>query len=350
MIFITKARTNEQYRLELAELFPNIEHIGEYIASNKKTTYKCKICGNVWDTTPDVLKGSKHGCPVCARQSRMLTNEYFVSKMKELHPNIELLEPYDGLSKKIKSRCLIDGYVWNLTPHHSLYNNRGCPKCAGNIKLTNEDFIQRLKIEHPQLVALSEYQNDSAKVELRCNVCGYEWAAAPTHLHQGKGCPKCAIRKNTQKLAKTKEAFVKEMSDVDPNVIIVGEYRNSKTNIECKCANCGREWAAMPINLLRNKGCPSCAQSKGEHKISTWLKSHKINFHQEYRFGDCRYQRPLPFDFYLPDHNVCIEYDGQQHYFPVSFGGQSQDDAKECFERNKIKDGIKNDYLSLIHI
>lgn len=354
MIFIPRRKTNEEYRLELADLFPNIEHIGEYLGVRKKTKYKCKVCGNVWDSTPDNLKITKYGCPVCARKNitaaQTHTNEWFVSMMKELHPMIELLEPYGGLKKKVKSRCLVDGHVWDLSPGHSLYGGKGCPKCGGSMKLTNEDFVQRLAIEHPQLTALSEYQNDSTKVKMCCNVCNNEWEASPSHLHNGKGCPKCAIERNGRKLAKPKERFIEEMKDIDPNISIIGDYRNCKTNITCKCNKCGRIWSATPTNLLKGKGCPSCAQSIGERRISSWLKAHNIEFSQEHRFDDCCYQRPLPFDFYVPSLNTCIEYDGQQHYYPVCFGGQAQDDAEKYFELCQTRDSIKNDYCKKNHI
>lgn len=48
---------------------------------------------------------------------------------------------------------------------------------------------------------------------------------------------------------------------------------------------------------------------------------------------------PLPFDFYLPELNICIEYDGEQHFKENRhFGG------KEYLEKTKYHDQIKNEY------
>ena len=56
-------------------------------------------------------------------------------------------------------------------------------------------------------------------------------------------------------------------------------------------------------------------------------------------FEDCIDKRPLPFDFYLPEYNICIEYQGQQHYYPVEiFGG------KNAFESQVLRDNIKREY------
>jgi hypothetical protein len=47
------------------------------------------------------------------------------------------------------------------------------------------------------------------------------------------------------------------------------------------------------------------------------------------------------FDIYIPELNIAIEYQGQQHYKPIDyFGGQ------EAFEQNKIRDKIKFDKCS----
>ena len=49
--------------------------------------------------------------------------------------------------------------------------------------------------------------------------------------------------------------------------------------------------------------------------------------------------KPLPFDFYLPNYNICIEYDGEQHFKPIKyFGGQ------KAFQSQQQKDEIKNKY------
>jgi very-short-patch-repair endonuclease len=66
-----------------------------------------------------------------------------------------------------------------------------------------------------------------------------------------------------------------------------------------------------------------------------------INYIRQQKFKDCRYKNPLSFDFYLPDHNICIEFDGKQHYIPNErFGGLDE------FKNTKIRDDIKNKWCS----
>ena len=59
----------------------------------------------------------------------------------------------------------------------------------------------------------------------------------------------------------------------------------------------------------------------------------------QYKFDDCKFKYVLPFDFYLPQYNCCIEFDGEQHYKIIKhFGGFDK------FVDTKIRDTIKNEY------
>lgn len=68
-----------------------------------------------------------------------------------------------------------------------------------------------------------------------------------------------------------------------------------------------------------------CVKSRGEYYISVFLTNNHIRFEREKIFADCKDERYLPFDFYLPDYKVCIEYQGQQHYEYNPFFGSFED-------------------------
>ena len=91
-----------------------------------------------------------------------------------------------------------------------------------------------------------------------------------------------------------------------------------------------------PSDHIRGNGCPVCRKSLGERKITHFLVSNEINYKPQYKFDNCKNIYPLPFDFYLPEYNTCIEFQGLQHYKPVKrFGGESG--FKLLVERDKIK-------------
>lgn len=123
-----------------------------------------------------------------------------------------------------------------------------------------------------------------------------------------------------------------------------GIFKNLDTNIifESTFNNvlCGFTW-----------GMPLKEKSKGEYKIQSLLIEHNINFIREYIFDELKdsIQVALRFDFYLPDYNCCIEYDGLQH-FENHFGV-----PKDKYQHQLNNDNIKNDFclaynISLIRI
>lgn len=64
-------------------------------------------------------------------------------------------------------------------------------------------------------------------------------------------------------------------------------------------------------------------------------------FEEQVRFDDCRYKKPLPFDFYLPTMNTLIEFDGEQHDRPVDRWG-----GVEAFKIQSKRDKIKDNYCT----
>lgn len=95
------------------------------------------------------------------------------------------------------------------------------------------------------------------------------------------------------------------------------------------------------MNRDSTKRCPVCSGkiSSGEFTVKQVLENHHINFIQQKTFDGCKDKNPLPFDFYLPDYNMMIEYDGKQHYEPVEYFG-----GKESFDYTVRHDTIKNKY------
>ena len=111
----------------------------------------------------------------------------------------------------------------------------------------------------------------------------------------------------------------------------------------CKC-DCGN-FTEVSVGQLMRQHTLSCGcrhQSKWEMFISDFLVFLNVNFQSQKRFNDCRNKKQsdtLPFDFYLPDYNVCIEYDGEHHFHPMEMWG-----GYEKFVIYKENDNIKNEY------
>ena len=272
-----------------------------------------------------------------------LTHEEFMEKFyvkNKNAENIEILGEYINNRTKIKCKCKIDGYEWEVKPN-DLLNNHGCPKCSGKMQLTHEEFVNRMRKINSDIEILGEYKGIHKKIKCKCKIDGYEWEATPHNLLNDTGCPKCYG--NTKK---TTEEFINELKEINSNIEILGEYKSAVTKIKCKCKIDGYEWYATPNSLLRSYGCPKCSESKGEKRVAKYLDNKNIEYERQYKFNDCRSKDRLPVDFYIPNLNMAIEYDGEDHYMIILRGGKN-DTYERAFNRfvgTKVRDTIKTIY------
>ncbi len=56
----------------------------------------------------------------------------------------------------------------------------------------------------------------------------------------------------------TTQEFIDRLFLVNPNIEVVGEYKNQRTKIQVKCKICGHAWLGNPGDLLFGHGCPKC--------------------------------------------------------------------------------------------
>lgn len=334
-------KTQEEYRDELFKVNPNIVVLGTYINANIPILHQCKLDGYMWDTAPNnMLHG--HGCPMCAGNV-LWTTEQYIEAVKNVNPNIEVIGEYINARTKILHKCNIDGYQWMVAPYVILRGD-GCPMCAGNKKKTIEEYKQELANINPDIEVLEEYINATTPILHKCKIDGHKWLAAPRNILSGCGCPKCKFRKLSNLFSKTHEEYVKEVAKCNPDIEVIGEYVNARTPILHRCKLDGYVWYAIPYNILLGQGCPQCQESSGERIVRQWLESHKIQYIYQHKFQDCRDINPLPFDFYLPEYNTCIEYNGEQHYIPVDFAGEGQEWAEQQLTKIQAHDQIKSQY------
>jgi hypothetical protein len=308
----------------------------------------CPIHGRYKQQPYIHLYGSSRGCPVCRKITRIkklsCKKNEFVNKANGVHNkkyDYSLVE-YKGVFVKIKIVCPIHGEFWQI-PHIHL-NGSGCPACKGQSisrKLTksHEDFVKEAKVMHKNKYDYSKalYKNSKKKIEISCPKHGSFFQTPEKHL-EGQGCTRCSVEKGTFKIKDTIESFITKAEKIHgkkydySNVL----YKNSKTKVQILCSKHG-SFTQVPESHLVGRGCPSCNEPFGEKLISMYFQNNRIKYERQKKFESCKNKRCLPFDFFIPVLNTCIEYDGIIHFFPCEcYGG------KEGFETLKKRDEIKN--------
>lgn len=263
---------------------------------------------------------------------KMKTHDKYIEEVFRINPNIEVVGQYQGNHTKITHKCKIDDYEWDPEPN-SILHGHGCPQCKWMAqRRSHDEYVDKLSILMPHIQVVGIYINERTKILHRCLTHDYEWNVRPHQLLTGSNCPLCAKDERT----KTHDQYVQELSEVNPNIEVLGEYINNKTNILCRCKIHNYEFSPRSDSLLYGTGCPLCHSSHGERDVANYLFAHDILFDTQHTFDDCRNVLALPFDFYLPKYNVCIEYDGEQHFRPVEFWGGEIDFAKRQ-QNDRIK-------------
>lgn len=334
---IGKRKTNEEFIQQLATINSNIIILGKYTRAKDKILCKCNVCNFQWNPIADsLLRG--YGCPKCV--GRYKTTEEFKVELRAINENIDVIGEYINSKTKIKCRCQICGHIWDANPNNLLHR-MGCPKCANNIVKTHNQFVEELKNVRTDIVCLERYINAKTKIKFQCQICGHIFKSTPQHVLLAKQCPKCCGKH------KTIEDFKIEMAHINPDIEILGNYINSKTKILCGCKSCNHIWEASPDRLLNNCGCPNCNKSNGERCIEKILKYKNILFITQKTFNDLRgiNNGLLPYDFYLPEYNLLIEFQGEQHARPIKYFG-----GEEKFKYQQEHDKRKREYAQLHNI
>ena len=102
----------------------------------------------------------------------------------------------------------------------------------------------------------------------------------------------------------------------------------------------GEFWQA-PANHLNGNKCPKCKESKLERKVRLSLDENNIMYIYQASKRDLNWLGLQSLDFYLPDYNVAIECQGEQHFKPVDFGGKGKEWAETSYEESVRRDEYK---------
>ena len=186
-------------RIDQINALPNIKFVrwdGEFKGATTKAVCRCEIDGYEWSASVDRLVNGGTGCPQCSGNRKWTANER-VEQINAL-PNIRFVRwdgEFKGATTRLICRCEIDGYEWSSSVSNLVDRGRGCPQCAGMIRLTSDERIEQINaLPNIRFVRWDgEFKGNKTKAVCRCEIDGCEWSAAVRSLiNRGTGCPYCA--------------------------------------------------------------------------------------------------------------------------------------------------------------
>ena len=273
-------------------------------------------------------------------------NYQLITKKEELFNNMSLVSYICPLHGK---------YTTKVT---SILQNKKCYHCSRETALRkkheqtleerqNNYYEKIIKIANEKkyqiLTDKQQIQNNISYIQYLCPIHG-EHKIRVANFINGKGCPECASQSISDKLKLSIESVNDEIESYGGQWINKDEYVNrGRKNLKILCPCCKSPFITSLRCFSQHKGqlCPNCRKtiSLGEAKIKKYLDNNKIKYIPEKWFQDCRDKKPLPFDFYLPQYNMVIEYDGIQHFKDKGFTHSS---LKEI----QFHDNLKNNYCN----
>lgn len=325
-----------------------------WIDSRSKVPITCNQCGHRWLIKPSdhVAKSRLCGCPKCKYDDKRLDLNNLIKRFKKIHNNkydYSEIKIYQNNHTKLPIICKEHGMFYQTVSSH--LRGSGCPKCAylnssKKQTLSLNEFLKRKEEKFGNRYEVLEYKGMSKIGIFLCNECNTIFKTKSSNFLMYDGCcPKCKYEKISISERISNEEFLKRVYKIHKKRYeYLSKYEHAQSIIKIKCKKCCYIFEQKACYHLNGRGCPKCNNSKGENKIMDYLDENEITYETQFRFNDCKLEKPLPFDFYLPEYNICIEYDGEQHFKPVQFGGITEQRANELFKETIFRDGIKTEY------
>lgn len=331
----------------------------EYSTAKTKVCIICPKHGDFWQKPLFHLQGC--GCPKCGIEKqvsykRSNLQEFILKSIKSHGDKYDYSKvEYKNNYTKVCIICPTHGEFWQKPVSHLM--GLGCIYCRiDKSKKDTLKFIEEAQRKHDYFYNYSKTKYISAhkKVCIICPIHGEFWQEAKSHL-LGCGCPQCGNNKISEKLRLSRDEFIERANLIHNSKYDYSKvnYINGGTKVCIICPTHG-EFIQEPSSHLSGCGCPKCKSTHGELRIENYLKQNKIEYQSQYpiKLEQQMFSRNnLKVDFYLPDYNTIIEFNGVQHYKFTPMFHKTEEDFEMQIERdNRLKQYCRKHKIQLIEI
>lgn len=298
--------------------------------------------------TKNNMERNIKGCKYCS--GKQLPEWYVMKMINQINPYIKLLEPYKNLTNSMNCLCLKHNYNTRKTVQQIL-KGQGCTLCGkeklSELSFLNDDEVQRrINTLNPH-VKLIKYMGNKKQSIFCCKKHNKTFKKFYyTLLQNNSGCDDCYIENVRERSSLSIDEFKERLNTIHPELIVIGEYINNSTPIKVYCTKHNYEYYSSPTTLLDRKTCCDKIRITYKEEQVCKLLEEKWGFKitRQKTFDDCIDKRCLPFDVYLNDFNILIEYQGEQHYYPIKYSSETLEEADNKFAYTKNHDKIKEGY------
>lgn len=300
----------------------------EYKNNYTKMLWECRE-GHQWEASFSGIKNFDYWCLKCYHQSMLLTIEDCIKFAKEKNGKC-LSKEYIRGDKKLLWGCE-KGHIWEAS-FTNIRRGSWCKKCAiQKSRLTLHDCLEFAHNKEGKCLS-NVYKNNITKMLWECEN-QHRWEASFNDVRKC-WCPKCS----GVIIVTIEDCY--NLATNNNGKCLSNEYKNAHTKMLWECQN-KHQWEATCHNIKSGKWCPKCSLKKSQKKLTSIVEEIFPNFEiiVEKRF---KWLGLMSVDIYIPKLKLAIEYDGEQHFKPVRFGGMPVKLAVERFKEQKKRDKKKN--------
>ena len=254
-----------------------------------------------------------------------------------------LSDVYVNQETKMRIKCQ-HGHEYEAT-WRKFKKGQRCPHCARKARSNDYEEVKDFIVSQGYTLVDTDYKNQLTKLNLICPN-GHAIKICYKDFRNGVRCTECRRKPKEVKIEKKEHPlkysyeYVKNYIESKGYTLISDTYCNANTKLKMRCER-GHDFE-MSFSKFHNgnQRCPRCNVSKGEARVAKYLDSNNIDYIREYTYVDCYGDnKPMRYDFYLPQTNTLIEYDGEGHYVASErFGGE------KGLAKRKHYDQIKTNY------
>ena len=286
-----------------------------------------------------------------------------------------LMSEYDKYHKPIYAKDMI-GYIYK-TEFHYIKNNNNIRFIGKHNPYTIQNIKLWCKLNNKPFELVSDkYISPHKNLLWRClkENCGEIFPMPWSRASQDYGCGYCHGKQLgiSNCLATKFPDIAKQWHPTkNDNLTPYDVTYGSRQYVWWLCDLCNYEWyVRVNSRTSFNTGCPECQNSKGEKIISQYLlDSNFIKINQTEYIDSFKYNYNyyipqkefnglvglgngnLSYDFYLPNQNLLIEFQGEQHEKYIPGLHKSKKDFERQLEHDKRKrEYAKNNNIKLLEI
>ena len=397
MIGLTEEYAIEQINKKVKDLNENFGRSLEFLGFKngwitcKKTIllFKCHLHNKIVESNYDqfIRRGST-SCEKCRREKAALKKSKYNSKEKmilAINNKIEEENSKNGRSLEflgfvddnfkgfsiqeihIIIKCTKHNIIGHPSIDHFLSKGFMCKYCVSEYnsernKISNEDLLKRLddkyqgKYDFSSILKEKQIGSDNSRLITAVCPIHCEFTLSLQHfIKNDVVCPECykeIQKENARKIAlKTiEDVIIRRKEDFGLDISFLGFKNNewvgyNDTILILRCNIHNEIWETTRYcNFITGSsicGCPAC-RNKEENQCYKIIKNlgfsspikrqHIIHIFDEH-LGRIR---DLKVDFYLPEFNIIIEYDGEQHYKFVERYHKTEEGYKNQIRRDLL--------------